>query len=127
MRLRSLRKSGKKIPEVEKKMRLKKSEKKNEEMRAALYPVLAGVAVLSLLFVVFSLFNAGSVGTSSGSNVVAGNSASLVAPSDCGDLKSSVNIQHLSHHPDRYQACLKLIDPSDFKSATGQDLSAFLR
>ncbi len=48
-------------------------------------------------------------------------------PSDCGDLEDPSNIQHLSHHPSRYQECLRQIDPVKFKEATGDDISDYLR
>ncbi|HLD60417.1 MAG TPA: hypothetical protein VI912_05445 [Candidatus Bilamarchaeaceae archaeon] len=47
--------------------------------------------------------------------------------SECGDLNDPSNIQHLSHHPDKYQECLKQIDPQKFKEAVGQDITSFLR
>ena len=46
---------------------------------------------------------------------------------ECGDLNDPQNIQHLSHHPDRYQDCLRQVDPAKFREAVGDDLSNYLR
>jgi hypothetical protein len=44
----------------------------------------------------------------------------------CGDLTSNANIQHLSHHPDRYTDCLTKVDPALLKQATGKTLGEIL-
>lgn len=44
----------------------------------------------------------------------------------CGDLTSNANIQHLSHHPDRYEDCLMQVDPALLKQATGKTLNEIL-
>ncbi|MFH0927195.1 MAG: hypothetical protein V1822_01315 [Candidatus Micrarchaeota archaeon] len=49
------------------------------------------------------------------------------AGSECGDLNNPANLQHLSHHPNLYQDCYKLIDPQKFKAAVGKDISEFMR
>jgi hypothetical protein len=48
-------------------------------------------------------------------------------PAECGDINDPSNLQHLSHHPDRFQECYKYVDPVKFKQAVGQDLSNFQR
>src|SRR5512143_1013633 len=48
-------------------------------------------------------------------------------PPECGDINDPANLQHLSHHPDRFQACYRVVDPAKFKAATGQDVSSFIR
>ncbi|MBI5133554.1 MAG: hypothetical protein HZA83_02470 [Thaumarchaeota archaeon] len=48
-------------------------------------------------------------------------------PAKCGNIEDPQNIQHLSHHPDQFQDCLKLVDPVKFKNAVGRDVSEFLR
>ncbi|MBS3067235.1 hypothetical protein J4450_00915 [Candidatus Micrarchaeota archaeon] len=50
----------------------------------------------------------------------------LSAGSECGDTNDLKNIQHLSHHPDRYKECYKYIDPQKFKDAVGEDISNYL-
>lgn len=40
--------------------------------------------------------------------------------SECGNLRDTANVQHLSHHPDRYVDCLRQVDPAFLKQATGQ-------
>ncbi len=49
------------------------------------------------------------------------------AGSECGDLNDVANLQHLSHHPDRFQECYKVVDPVAFKQAVGRDVSEFIR
>ena len=46
--------------------------------------------------------------------------------SECGDLKDEANVQHLSHHPDRFSDCLRQVDPAFLKQATGQTLQEIL-
>lgn len=48
-------------------------------------------------------------------------------PPECGDINDPQNLQHLSHHPDRFQACYKYVDPGKFQQAVGQPLSNFQR
>lgn len=48
-------------------------------------------------------------------------------PSECGDITSLSNVQHLSHHPDKYAACIKLVDPAIFKEAVGTDKAEFMQ
>ncbi len=48
-------------------------------------------------------------------------------PAECGDINDPSNLQHLSHHPDRFQECYKYVDPVKFRQAVGQDLSNFQR
>lgn len=47
-------------------------------------------------------------------------------PSECGDITDNSNVQHLSHHPDRFGECIKLVDPAKFREATGTDKSAYM-
>ena len=49
------------------------------------------------------------------------------ASSACGDLNDTANIQHLSHHPDRFAECVKQIDPAKFKEAVGIEKSEWLK
>ncbi|MBI2444888.1 hypothetical protein HYV43_00685 [Candidatus Micrarchaeota archaeon] len=45
---------------------------------------------------------------------------------ECGDLKDEGNVQHLSHHPERYAACLKQVEPVFLQQATGKTLQQLL-
>lgn len=45
---------------------------------------------------------------------------------DCGDLNDVKNVQHLSHHPDKYAGCIAKVDDAFFRQAVGQDKSAFI-
>ncbi len=47
--------------------------------------------------------------------------------SGCGDLNDTGNIQHLSHHPEKYTECIKKVDPQKFKEAVGEDKDSFLK
>ncbi len=46
--------------------------------------------------------------------------------SDCGDLKSEANVQHLGHHPDRYAECLRQVEPAMLQKATGKTLQQII-
>ena len=52
--------------------------------------------------------------------------ASASIPPECGNIDDPKNLQHLSHHPDQFQACYKVVDPAKFKQAVGQDVSVFI-
>jgi len=59
-----------------------------------------------------------------------GNGATALArpsiPEECGNLNDPQNIQHLSHHPDRYRQCYQYIDPQKFREAVGSNISEFM-
>ena len=46
--------------------------------------------------------------------------------SECGDLNDEANVQHLSHHPDRFENCLRQVDPAFLRKATGKTLEQIL-
>ena len=46
--------------------------------------------------------------------------------SECGDVTDVSNVQHLSHHPDRYAECLKKVDSAFLKKATGLTLKEII-
>jgi hypothetical protein len=46
--------------------------------------------------------------------------------SECGDVTDFANVQHLSHHPDRYRDCYAKVDPALLKQATGKTLEQLL-
>ncbi len=48
------------------------------------------------------------------------------AGSECGDVKDEANVQHLSHHPDRFAECLGQVEPSFLKKATGKTLGEII-
>lgn len=48
------------------------------------------------------------------------------AGSECGNLRDTANVQHLSHHPGQYADCLKQVDPSFLQKATGKTLQQIL-
>ena len=47
-------------------------------------------------------------------------------PPECGNINDPANLQHLSHHPDQFQACYKVVDPVKFRAAVGRDVSEFI-
>jgi hypothetical protein len=49
------------------------------------------------------------------------------ASSECGDLNDIANIQHLSHHPDRFADCIKQVDDAKFKEAVGIEKSEWFK
>lgn len=90
---------------------------------------VAAVALLVLGFGVFAMpqrqqadFSASAYGTQQSAQFAA--PASI--PPECGDINDPANLQHLSHHPDQFQACYKVVDSAKFKAAVGQDVSAFI-
>ncbi|MBU1197458.1 hypothetical protein KJ765_02995 [Candidatus Micrarchaeota archaeon] len=46
--------------------------------------------------------------------------------SECGDMTDESNVQHLSHHPERFEDCLRQVDPAFLKEATGRTLEEIL-
>ena len=48
-------------------------------------------------------------------------------PAKCGNINDPAQLQHLSHHPDQFQECYRVVDPAKFKAAVGQDVSVFMR
>ena len=48
-------------------------------------------------------------------------------PPECGDINDAENLQHLSHHPDQFQECYKVVDAGKFQQAVGQPLSNFMK
>lgn len=48
------------------------------------------------------------------------------AGSECGDMNDPQNLQHLSHHPEKFSACLKAADPAKLKAATGKTAQQIL-
>lgn len=93
--------------------------------------VAMGVAVLS-----FSALSFFELHPSAPSGVVALKQYAGVSPpaggalpagaSECGDLADAKNVQHLSHHPDKYSQCLRQVDPQVLKSATGKGIREIL-
>lgn len=90
------------------------------------YTIL-GIGIILLVWVAFSAFQDPGQLENNAANFQYYQQQAAAAGSECGDINDIKNIQHLSHHPDRYQQCYKLIDPQKFKEATGQDISEFLR
>lgn len=90
------------------------------------------VAVLALAFALFMykpggplLDEKGAV-VSSGQNLQYYQQKAAALGDECGDLKDDANVQHLSHHPDRYADCLKKVEPAVLQKATGKTLSQIL-
>ena len=49
------------------------------------------------------------------------------ATNECGNLQDPANIQHLSHHPQQYEDCIRRVEPQKFFEATGQSLDDFAK
>lgn len=82
---------------------------------------LLGVAGLVLVGSFLSALNLPKIGGQSSTPV-----QSFQQTDDCGNLRDVQNVQHLSHHPDRYASCLRKVDPAFLKQATGQTLQQIL-
>lgn len=89
------------------------------------------VAVLVLAFAFF-MYRPGPALDASGGLVPSGQNfqyyqqKAAALGDECGDLKDEGNVQHLSHHPDRYAACLQKVDPAILQKATGKTLAQIL-
>lgn len=90
-----------------------------------LYGVIVVAAVAVLAFSFLSLIAPPAKAQAGGA--VAASLAQGPVPAECGDIENPKNLQHLSHHPDRFQECYKYVDPAKFKAAVGEDLSNFMR
>lgn len=89
--------------------------------------LVAGVALAVLILIGLSAFMAPNTTLEpSEANFEQYQKTAQLSDDNCGDLEDAKNIQHLSHHPEMYQDCLKKVDPGKFKEATGKDLSEFL-
>lgn len=91
---------------------------------------VAAVALLVLGFGVFAMpsrqqadFSASGYGAQQPTQFAA--PASI--PPECGNINDPAQLQHLSHHPDQFQECYRVVDPAKFKAAVGQDVSVFIR
>ncbi|MBI5225713.1 hypothetical protein HY994_00555 [Candidatus Micrarchaeota archaeon] len=88
--------------------------------------VFVVVLVLAFAFFIYSPTPTGVQKDAYGNVIQSGQNQQLfqqqaaTAGSDCGDLNDISNIQHLSHHPDRYGSCYGKIDPALLKQATGK-------
>ncbi|MBI4361332.1 hypothetical protein HY572_06195 [Candidatus Micrarchaeota archaeon] len=90
--------------------------------------VVVFVAVMALAFAFF-VYAPGGVQKDAGGNVLAGGQnfqfyqqKAAALGNECGDLNDESNVQHLSHHPDRYADCLKQVEPGALQKATGKTL-----
>lgn len=89
------------------------------------------VAAVALLVLGFGIFAMPARQQADFSAASGAQSAQFAAPAsippECGDINDPAQLQHLSHHPDQFQECYKVVDPAKFKAAVGQDVSAFMR
>lgn len=79
--------------------------------------ILVGFALLSVILPPVTAQN----------QINSGGNAITQIPAECGNINDQANIQRLSHHPDQFRRCYRVIDPAKFKAATGQDISDFIR
>ena len=94
--------------------------------------MMYAVAALALLVLGFAVFATPSQQPLAGTGLGQAGSGyqlqqQVAIPPDCGDINNPQNLQHLSHHPDRFQACYKVVDPAKFKAAVGRDVSEFIQ
>ncbi len=54
-------------------------------------------------------------------------SQGIIDSSSCGDLNDTANVQHLSHHPDRFADCVKQVDAAKFREAVGMEKSEWFK
>lgn len=93
----------------------------------AIYAVLlAGVLVLGYGMFFMPTAQAQSYTVQGGGLGYAAAGPAGSVPPECGDINDPKQLQHLSHHPDQFQACYKVVDPVKFKQAVGQDVSVFI-
>lgn len=79
------------------------------------------VGILLLMFTIYS-----SVQASAGApeNIAA---QPNLPPVECGDIKDISNVQHLSHHPDKFGGCIELVDAAIFENAVGQKKEDYIK
>lgn len=83
---------------------------------AALFVILAAAALLLAFALYSAIFGGGNTKDPQPSGL----------PAECGDITNPTNVQHLSHHPQLYGACIKLVDPAIFKQAVGTDKATYM-
>ena len=91
---------------------------------------VAAMAILVLGFALFGMPSAQQTASILAQDAGTGGacfSQQAQVPPECGDINNPQNLQHLSHHPDRFQACYRIVDPAKFKAAVGGDVTEFIR
>src|SRR3989344_5878473 len=83
--------------------------------------VIFGVAILA--WSITSLFQSNTVGSAKYNYYQA---QAQQSGSECGDMTDLANVQHLSHHPDRFGNCIKQVDAQIFEQAVGQSKEAYM-
>src|SRR3989338_1397985 len=95
------------------------------ENKYAMYViVIFAVAILGWTF--YSAFQANSTAPGSAQYNYY-QEKNLQAGSECGDMTDLANVQHLSHHPDRFGNCIKQVDAQIFKQAVGQSKEEYMK
>ena len=98
---------------------------------------MVAIAIATLAFAVFSYNTPAAQPAAGQANAIAlqqglaasgalASSGAFAASSQCGDLNDDANVQHLSHHPDRYANCLKQVEAAVLKKATGKTLGQLI-
>ena len=88
---------------------------------------VAAIALLVLGYGVFAMPTRQQADFSASAGGAAQFAAPAQIPAKCGNINDPAQWQHLSHHPDQFQECYRVVDPAKFKAAVGQDVSVFMR
>lgn len=88
--------------------------------------VLAYAAIGALSPPSVQFDSAGNVIASEQNRVAFAKQAQSSGLGECGDLRDTANVQHLSHHPSQYASCLQQVEPGFLQQATGQTLQEIL-
>ncbi len=93
-------------------------------MKIAMYAVLV-VAVAVLAWSIYSMVQPAGV-QNNAQNFEYYQNQNLQTGSECGDMEDLANVQHLSHHPERFGECIKQVDAGVFEKAVGQSKESYM-
>ena len=93
-------------------------------MKIAMYAVLA-VALAVLGWSIYTMVNPVGV-QKNDQNFQYYQNLNAQTGSECGDMTDLSNVQHLSHHPDRFADCIKQVDPEIFEKAVSQSKESYM-
>ena len=89
--------------------------------------LLYGVIIFGIAILVWSLTSMMQTNAVGGAKYNYYQNQNLQTGSECGDMTDSANVQHLSHHPDRFGNCIKQVDPQIFEQAVGQSKEEYMK
>ena len=89
--------------------------------------ILCAVIIFGIAIFVWSLTSMMQTNSVGGSKFNYYQNQNLQTGSECGDMTDPANVQHLSHHPDRFGDCIKNVDPQIFEQSVGQKKEDYIK